>query len=513
MDRKQIVMIMTDTQRWDMINGYRETGLKTPYLDKLIGEGIRFDRAYTCQPVCGPARSALFTGTFPHSNGSWGNTMPLGENVKTIGQRLSDRDIKTAYIGKWHLDAGDYFGNGICPEGWDEAYWYDMRNYLLELTDDERKSSRKQELMDIVDVPEEFTYGHGVAKRAIKFIKEHKDEDFFLVVSFDEPHGPFISPKKYVDMYEDYTFPKPLNVYDDLMDKPDKFRFWAGDDLNENKKAITISQKYFFACNTFVDKLIGDVMCNVDEHIDDALVIYTSDHGDALKSHSIHGKGPSVFDEITRIPFIVRKKGMIEVRTDNSPVSHIDIMPTVMDYFDLPLPKLLEGKSMINHLKGGEATNSEVFIEFARYEIDHDGFGGFQPMRAITDGRYKLSINLLDTDEMYDTLMDTGEMINLINDPNCSKIRDDLHDRLLNWMDRTRDPFRGYQWERREWRIDAKRATWDCNEMTRQREDSEYSPQQFDYDTGMPMAGAVRRKGSGDENALVIPKSLDKFKI
>ncbi|HOQ29474.1 MAG TPA: sulfatase-like hydrolase/transferase, partial [Armatimonadota bacterium] len=88
---QQVVLIMTDTQRFDMLGCYGNPDMRTPCLDRLAAGGVRFDRAYTCQPVCGPARSALFTGTFPHSNGMWSNSMALGDNVKTIGQRLRDQ--------------------------------------------------------------------------------------------------------------------------------------------------------------------------------------------------------------------------------------------------------------------------------------------------------------------------------------------------------------------------------------------------------------------------------------
>ena len=115
-EKKQIVFIMTDTTRADMLNCYRDTGLKTPCLDALSEEGIQFNKAYTCQPVCGPARSAIFTGTYPHSNGMFTNSLAMGANVKTVGQRLSDNGIHSAYIGKYHLDGGDYFGTGECPE-------------------------------------------------------------------------------------------------------------------------------------------------------------------------------------------------------------------------------------------------------------------------------------------------------------------------------------------------------------------------------------------------------------
>lgn len=144
---KNVIFIMTDTQRTDMLGCYGNKDMLTPHIDRLAETGVRYDRAYTCSPVCGPARSALFTGTYPHSNSSWGNSMPLGDNVKTVGQRMTDNGYHTAYIGKWHLDGGDYFGLGDCPEGWDPEYWYDMRNYLYELTPEERYLSRQTQSM------------------------------------------------------------------------------------------------------------------------------------------------------------------------------------------------------------------------------------------------------------------------------------------------------------------------------------------------------------------------------
>lgn len=100
MSKKQFVWIMTDTTRYDMLGCYGNPAMRTPHLDALAAQGVRYEYAYSAQPVCGPARSLLFTGLFPHENGSWGNCMPLGEGVKTLGQRLSSRGVKCAYIGK-----------------------------------------------------------------------------------------------------------------------------------------------------------------------------------------------------------------------------------------------------------------------------------------------------------------------------------------------------------------------------------------------------------------------------
>ncbi len=494
--KKKVVLIMTDTQRKDMLGCYGNADMKTPNIDKLAEKGVRFEKAYCCQPVCGPARAALFTGTFPHSNGSWGNSMALGDNVKTIGQRLADNGVHCAYIGKWHLDGGDYFGVGRCPEGWDEDYWYDMRTYLEELSEKERVLSRLAKTNE-EDVSEDFLFGHRVSNKAIDFLEKNKEDDFLLVVSYDEPHGPCLCPKRFIDMYKGYEFPKNPNIWDNLEDKPEHHKVWAGNSVKEDKDALKLDKAtYFLACNSYVDYEIGRVVEAIEKNVPDALVIYTTDHGDMMKAHSINGKGPAMYDEITNVPFIVKCPGTApEGAVCNNLLSHIDVVPTIMDFMKIEVPVILEGKSTVDMIKDPEViVNDEVFVEFTRYEVDHDGFGGFQPIRCCIDDRYKLVINLLTSDELYDLDEDPYEMKNLINSEEHAKIRDGLHDKLLNWMNKTRDPFRGYYWERRPWRKDAKDATWAYTGMTRQRENEEYEPRQLDYDTGLEITEAHRKK-------------------
>ena len=114
-------------------------------------------------------------------------------------------------------------------------------------------------------------------------------------------------------------------------------------------------------------------------------------------------------------------------------------------------------------------------------------------MRAAVSQRYKLQVNLLDTDEFYDLEADPYEVENRIGDPACAAERDRLHDALLAHMNETRDLYRGYQWAARPWRTDLAPA-WENDGFTRQRENEEYEPRQLDYDTGMPMESAVRNK-------------------
>jgi uncharacterized sulfatase len=420
--------------------------------------------------------------------------MPLGANVVTLGQRLQDAGFHTAYIGKWHLDGGDYFGLGRCPTGWDPVYWYDMRNYLEELPAAERRLSRTPEIMHQRKVDAGFTFGHRCSQRAIQFLEKNAQEDFLLVVSYDEPHHPFVCPEPYASMYAGYEFPKCRNIWDGLEGKPEHQRVWAGERIKQDKDVLKIVHPYYFGCNSFVDYEIGRVLEAVDLFAPQALVVYTSDHGDMLESHSLSNKGPFMYDEVTRIPLIVRWPGQVaEGSLYAHPASHIDLVPTIMDAMELPLPHWRDGASLLEALRDpGVRVNERVFMEFGRYEIDHDSFCGFQPIRAVFDGRYKLVINLLSSDELYDLESDPQEMINLIDASEPASIRDYLHDAILEWMNRTRDPFRGYYWEQRPWRRDARPATFLYTGMTRQREHDEYEPRQLDYATGIEMMKAVR---------------------
>lgn len=484
---KQFIFIMTDTQRADMVGCYGNKDMITPSLDRLSEEGIRFTNAYTTQPVCGPARSALFTGLYPHSNGSWSNCVGLESTVKTVGERLTHQGVHTAYIGKWHLDGGDYFGLGECPDGWDANYWYDMRNYLDELSEDERFKSRQVEtIMEGEGIDVSFTYGRRCSDRAIDFIEKHKDEDFLLVVSYDEPHHPFLAPKKYAEMYKEYNFPVSENVHDTLENKPEHHRVWAAERLHEDRSNFAINHDTYFGSNTFVDDEIGRVLEAYRKNTPDALIMYTSDHGDHLGSHRLNNKGPSMYEEITNIPFILSGQALRDTNIVNEhPISHIDVTPTILDYFEVPKYSMLQGRSLLPLLEDGKAKiNEEIFIEFGRYEIAHDFFGGFQPIRCIYDGRYKLVINLLCSDELYDLHNDPIEMINLIEDEAHQVIRDKMHDKLLDWMNETRDPFRGYYWERRPWRKDARVASWNYTGYCRQKTPDYDEVTEYNYGTG-----------------------------
>lgn len=498
--KKQVVLIMTDTTRKDMLGCYGNPKMHTPNLDRLASEGIRYENAYSCQPVCGPARSAIFTGTAPHSNGMVTNCVALRSDAETIGQALTKKGVHCGYIGKWHLDGGDYFGYGVCPEGWDPDYWYDMKCYLEELTEEERKRSRLSATSYDVDWGEEMTYAHRCSDRALAFLEKHGDEEFFLTVSYDEPHGPCICPAPYNTMYEDFRFPDSPVFSDSLEDKPMMQRLWAGSAMDKTPEELNKPSRQlalFLGCNSFVDYEIGRVLDTIDRLAPDALVIFTSDHGDMLGAHRLQMKNATAYKEVANVPLLIR--GGERGKVVSYPASHIDLAPTILDYMGVAAPVMMEGKSMLPQIHDVSVRiNDVVFTEFTRYEVDHDGFGGLQMMRAAIDGRYKLSVNLLDTDELYDMEKDPAEVHNLIYDEASAGHRDRLHDAMLDWMNRTRDLYRGYQWSARPWRTD-KHPVWENDGYTRQRENDPGQPRQLDYDTGLEMEEAVRTKKRYDE--------------
>ena len=504
MERPNFVFIMTDAQGANAVGTYRHPDLRTPNIDKLARNGVKFTRAYTTCPLCTPARAGIFSGIYPHTAGAWTNNLPLGDNIKTMGQRFRDDGYRTAYVGKWHLDGHDYFGTGICPDGWEDRYWYDGKRYLSELSEDEinlwRRGLTSSEQLRAHNIRPEFTWAHRVSDRAIDFLENHSGGPFLLVVSYNEPHHPFTCPPEYAERFENYYHPVGPAAHDTLENKPAHHREWADADgvhLEDGRQRHPL----YFGCNSFVDSEIGRAIDAAHAYApENTYIIFTSDHGDMLGAHRLKGKGPAMYEEIAHIPLILEQPGGVGAGTANSTlVSHIDLLPTMLELAGLAVPPILEGQRIVPLLQGAEDPEKSIVIEFHRYEIEHDSWGGFQPIRCIVSDNHKLVINLLHTDELYDLDEDPAEVNNLIEHPAYADVRDTLHDRLLDWMYEKRDPFRGPCWERRPWR-DTRRFQW--RGRFRPRPADGYAPEVRDYDTGLPTKGAKAEFGDREDTSL-----------
>jgi uncharacterized sulfatase len=302
-----------------------------------------------------------------------------------------------------------------------------------------------------------------VADRAIDFLERVGDDPFVLAVSFDEPHGPCVAPPEYWERFERIGLPLRPNYGAEPAGKPRLLQIQVEQNgPPEPCPDGTFHAPHFFGCNSFVDSEIGRVIAAVDRlHADDTLVIYTSDHGDQMGSHCLRGKGPMMYEETCNIPFIVRGPGLAAGAVSQALVSHVDILPTMLDWTGLERPAVLQGVSLLPVLRDPAASvRGQALVSFARFAINHDSFGEFYPVRCATDGRFKLIVNLFETDELYDLLADPYELANRIDDPALAVERDRLHDWLLAEMDAIRDPFRSYRWGHRAWRQVRQERYW-----------------------------------------------------
>ncbi|MAG13530.1 MAG: sulfatase [Spirochaetales bacterium] len=461
------VIIMTDTQRKDMVGAYGVSEVDTPSLDRLASEGIRFERAYTACPLCTPARGALFTGLHPQVNGAICNNVSPHKDIAVMGTIFSHYGYRSVYTGKWHLDGSNYLGDGTPDGGFDPEWWYDKKNFLMERRrEGAPRGGSLQTAADLRAAGITLTslQGHRVASRAVDFLENVQEgEDFILVVSFDEPHGPFLAPPAYWEMFDASPLSEPPNYNAPVDDKPELHRVQRREngEIPWREYSATAGVCKYFGCNSYIDREIGRVLDAVDaRHRDDTTVLYTSDHGDQLRAHGLLSKGPMMYEETCNIPFIVRYPGGPEGVVSNALVSHVDLIPTMLDTLGIAAPEMLPGVSILPILAGDldARPRSHAMVSFHRFAINGDAVGGFYPVRCITDGKLKLVINLLETDELYDLELDPYEMRNRIADSEYQARRDALHDELMDRMDRMRDPFRGPVWGIREWRQARKKS-------------------------------------------------------
>ena len=456
-----------------MVGAYGNPRVNTPNLDRLASQGIRFERAYTTCPLCTPARGGIFSGLHPQVNGAYCNNVAPHSQVVLAGTIFRENGYRAAYTGKWHLDGSAYFGDGMPGGGFEPDLWYDGKKYAEdigpEMFNAYRTCMTPNELRKS-GFSEEAIWGHRVADRAVEFLESVGECPFFLVVSFDEPHAPFVAPPEYWEQFDGTEIPQRPNFMATAEGKPELLRIQRYENLMQLGGEIPDWQTFFhsydmlkwYGCNSYIDREIGRVVDAVEKvHANDTIIIYTSDHGDQSGSHGLKSKGPMMYEESCNVPFLMKLP-----ETDDSKklpvhpgwvcdalISHIDILPTLLDYAGIEQPEILNGKSICPLLEGRvEMIREYAMISFHRFAINHDSYGELYLIRCVTDGKHKLVVNLFETDELYDLNIDPYEMSNLIDEPDLIKHRNHMHDWMLGEMDRIRDPFRTWRWGARQWR-------------------------------------------------------------
>ena len=403
----------------------------TPNLDRLSKSGVKFNRAHTANPVCSPARASIMTGLLPHNHGVTTVTHTVDEDQSNLrtdkehwAQRLKEDGYKTAYFGKWHVERS----RKLEDFGWDDYSFIDGLSDEYINANKIHKESIIEELPHLyIDNPPGYdnTPFYGISdidtdKRVLGLVsngaKEYlnqadTDKPWACFVSVIEPHDPFISTKKYYDMYENIELRLPKSFNDELLDKPNIYR--RGQKVFENmtKQDHIECIRNYYAMVTEIDHEYGKIIDLLEEkgELENTIIIFTSDHGEALASHGIYAKNLAAFEEIYRIPMIISGPGIKENKESDDLVSSMDLCPTILDLFDQKEISNIDSNSFKDILCTEEVNTIQK--SFAEY----DGTRLQLKQRVLWYKNLKYIFNGFDYDELYDLDSDPNEMKNLID--------------------------------------------------------------------------------------------------
>lgn len=458
--KPHIVFITTDTQDRDMLScfpgGRERAGVATPHLDAFADRAVRFHTAITPCPLCTPARTSWHTGLPPHHHGALGNGIPLRRDIPFVAERLNAAGYQSHHFGKWHVGADGYYQTGS-GGGFDPETWYGIGEFMDEVGRDgpNRFGGWNRGFED-----PEYCLAHRITDRALATARERVDQGpLYLCVEYDEPHGPYICPPPYRGSLRGIDLPSPPWSEGDMAGKPSLQRAIAAGLRERWGDGPAPYYRHYYECNAYVDSEIGRLTTGLSEMLgENVLMIFTSDHGDHLGQFGLGPKGPTLYDTTIRVPLLVRSPGAPSGGADvRTPVSLLDVVATMLDFggADPVEDRAADGQSLrmvLTDPQRTEPVRDAAFAEYHRFGRGFDAVGGFYPIRGVRTEDWKLVINLLDRDELYDLRNDPHERENRIDDPACTATRDELHDRILKRMDRQQDDFRGRSWAERPWR-------------------------------------------------------------
>ena len=433
-DRPNLVFMFADDQRYDAMSAVqKEQGergrfpwFKTPNMDRLAAEGVRFRNAFVVNSLCSPSRACFLSGKYSHANGVCDNRTPLNDRLATHATLLRAAGYSTGYVGKWHMGPTQAVRPGF---DWVASFTgqgqYFNANFLV---------NGRPEKAD------EWTDDRSAAY-AVRFLETDraKDKPFLLVIGFKAPHGPFTAPKRLANAFAGETGRRVPNL-----GLPPGFNADLGKPKDVGDR-VPVNPGYF-RCIAGVDENVGKVLDALDrlKLADNTVVVYSSDNGFYLGEHTLADKR-SGYDESMRIPLIVRypKSGLKGITRDDL-VLNIDLAPTFLDLAGVPVPKDMHGKSwkpLLAKEAPKEPFRASFFYEYFRETgpktAPPRAVGGYNTptMTGVRTATHKL-LKYRDHPEwteLFDLVGDPFETKNLFADPEHADVRAKLerdYDRL-----------------------------------------------------------------------------------
>ena len=446
-----LLFIMTDHQRADSL-GMVQSGVEvTPHLNRLASESKVFTRAYNVCPLCVPARTSLATGKYPTTHGVVNNDfkgISAGDH-KPIHQYLSEAGYEVAHIGVHHIRVkpgltervhfaawfGDEdYGQYLKAEGLDAAHkgcHAKLRTEIVRNLDGQpvRKTYSGTETAVWPAAAEHFKDSFFAA-RAVEFLRAERPRPFALFVYLWAPHPPLAVPEPYASRFNPKEIELPDNVGTPASGEPPDRRAGVAGLLAENVSMPHWRRVWaaHLGLVNLADDAIGRVLRALDEagHADDTLTVFTVDHGEHLGQHAMYQK-MEMYEQAIRVPLIVHRPGTEPHRFD-IPVSHLDVLPTLLDLCGIDRPGDLDGTSLYGSVTSGMPPRQKtVFSMYAGNDRVSDH------RRAVIAGRFKYIYDPEDLPELYDLETDPLEMHNLAAAEDYAEIRHKLHAECRQW--------------------------------------------------------------------------------
>jgi len=402
--RPNFVFILTDDQRWDAMGVVqREQGdkarfpwFKTPNLDRIAGEGVRFRNAFVVNSLCAPSRASFLTGQYGYRNGVKNNHTEFPVDNVTHASVLRSAGYTTGYIGKWHMGSQ----KGQRP-GFDySASFISQGKYFDCPFEINGQSTETKGWIDDVST------GY-----AIEFLQKNKEKPFLLVVGFKATHGPFTPPPRHEKTFEGEMAGRVPNLSTPAIYKKEQP---AGQKPDAGGKVP--ANLGYFRCVAAMDDNVGRILGELDKLglAANTVVVFAGDNGYYLGEHGL-GDKRTAYDESLRIPLLLRYPAAgLKGKLIDAMVLNIDLAPTFIDLAGVEVPKTMQGRSWKALLEGKETDwRKEYYYEYFaenQYNVPH--------VRAVRTAKAKpvKYPNHEEWTEMFDLDKDPYETKNLIND-------------------------------------------------------------------------------------------------
>ena len=479
-----ILFIMTDQQRYDCVGANGNAIIQTPHLDRLAAESANFSHCFVQSPVCTPSRACFFTGRYAHAHKNRVNYTRLPATETLFPKRLQEAGYRTGIVGKSHL----YYEYPPTPDearrtGFDDVALHDGAGSTDPWSDyvtwrnanDPQKGVPYRKTVE--DVPErkaqlgpgdnpfrtvidkQYTDTAWTGMRTREQLKQYAQagEPFFLFSSYWKPHSPFEVPAPYDSRYSGVEIPLPrretrehieampphlehMILRDEYRGRPPVFEM--------DRDRLQWIYRSYYGSITHIDDEVGATLKALEELglAENTIVIFASDHGDELLEHGHMGKNV-LFEGSVRVPFMLRYPGHIKPGAYGELVMAIDLLPTLFDFCGLETPYHTHGMSLAPLVTESDTRYAardcvfsenvmpEVFAKVYNFEKGKGVMGVRHPdAKMLRTRRWKYNYYPPGYEELFDLEADPGEFVNLAGDPAHKATRDDMNQRMLDWL-------------------------------------------------------------------------------